>query len=707
LLIVLPLAFYLLTFLHLVGREQHAAGEQADWRLSALEAAVVWGVVVVVPAELLSLFKAITQLSLAIVWGALAALALGLTFRSGSLNSGWKRCLEVLRQLRGWEAALTGTMMFFASILLFVGFVTPPSNTDSLVYHMARVVHWAEDQSLQHYAAMNHSQLMRPFWSELAILHLRLLWGSDSPAKLVQWFSMVGSVCAASGLVGLLGGGRRWQIMAAAATMSIPMGILQATSTQNDYTAAFWSICLAYFVVLSKRRRLSTFERLLVAASVGVGILTKGTYFVYSLPLLVWYFVPRLFQHAFRTAILDGVFVGAFVFALNLGLWARNIATYGGPYGPPDALQRSLGIKYFLPQFSQPPGSESSRPEESPHGAGLAMSIQPGTLATPTGLVSGVTNVGYGADGAIGSLRDLPILQAISGLGMRILHMIGWNLLTPSSAVNSMLRGILAKFPTIYDEQYLILLQRLAWNHEDTAANPLHLILVPVCMVLVAVVSLRTRRTLALQYAIVVLAAYALLPMVVSAAEGPWGIRYQLPFFVLWGPVMGIAAADSGWRWVSGPPTLVFLLLIIPYLLFNNTRPIIGHRPWPTRTESVFVADRVDLLLASVPEAKDSFVGATDVVRALDCKQVGLRLNSSELEYAFWWLLDAPQSGVKMEVLYTYPVLERYIDRSFKPCAIICTICGERTTLHGLPLVADFGHSRVYAGTTFTPQEGE
>src|SRR4030067_134954 len=85
---------------------------------------------------------------------------------------------------------------------------------------------------------------------------------------------------------------------------------------------------------------------------------------------------------------------------------------------------------------------------------------------------------------------------------------------------------------------------------------------------------------------------------------------------------------------------------------------------------------------------------------------VGLRLNSSDLEYAFWWLLDAPQSGVYLETIYTFSYLERYRDLTFKPCSIICTICGDRVRLNGLHLTANYGKVSVFVGPTFRAKEG-
>lgn len=51
---------------------------------------------------------------------------------------------------------------------------------------MSRVAHWVQNQSLRHYATGYIPQLVHPIIAETAILNLRLLWGDDRLANLVQ-----------------------------------------------------------------------------------------------------------------------------------------------------------------------------------------------------------------------------------------------------------------------------------------------------------------------------------------------------------------------------------------------------------------------------------------------------------------------------------------------------------------------------------------
>ncbi len=97
--------------------------------------------------------------------------------RHGLLREAW----TYLRRLKpgfsvGERLVLVGIAVVVL-LLLLIAWVSPPNNYDSYLYHMARVVHWAQAGSLDHYPAGYEHQLTKPTWAETAILHLRVLWG--------------------------------------------------------------------------------------------------------------------------------------------------------------------------------------------------------------------------------------------------------------------------------------------------------------------------------------------------------------------------------------------------------------------------------------------------------------------------------------------------------------------------------------------------
>jgi hypothetical protein len=153
------------------------------------------------------------------------------------------------------------------------------------------------------------------------------------------------------------------------------------------------------------------------------------------------------------------------------------------------------------------------------------------------------------------------------------------------------------------------------------------------------------------------------------------------------------------------------LLAAVPYVLFNRTRPLIAMRPvrepftipcyLGCTSGTILNESPTTILFANWIQYRQPYSDAAKLVLASGCQDVGLRLDSHDLEYSFWWLLNAPQSGIHLESLDTYPRLQRYVDPIFEPCAILCTICGDKSTLLNLNLVGDFNSVRVYMGDDY------
>ena len=73
------------------------------------------------------------------------------------------------------------------------------------------------------------------------------------------------------------------------------MGILQATSTQNDYVLSMWLVCMVYFMLImvdkNNQKGLSLIYTFAIGCSLGLAILTKGTAYVFVLPFILWFFI--------------------------------------------------------------------------------------------------------------------------------------------------------------------------------------------------------------------------------------------------------------------------------------------------------------------------------------------------------------------------------------------------------------------------------
>jgi hypothetical protein len=683
-LMLLALLAYAVIAGSLLGRSRPARWTTTLVVEALLLAAAFWAVIVSLSSEILGVLHVLNRPAVGAVWAA-TAVGVGIFgWKKRHLHAAWSSLLSTSASLRPVDTVLLGCMATLCLVLLAVAWISPPNNVDSLYYHVARVAHWTQNQSLEHYATARQNQLLKPIWAETAILHLRLLWGGNRPSSLVQWFSMVLSAVGVAGLAARLGAGRSGRVLASAFALTIPAGILQASSTQNDYVVALWSVCTAFWVVTSKERELTRLEKVGLGLTLGAGFLTKGTFYVYAPPLMLWYFLPRLWSRRIGPVLREAAVLTSIAVMLNLGFWVRNVQTYGGPYGTSEWLQRNLWIR-FRPSAE---GTVGETPTEE---------LEGGALATP------VAATGESTGEAPRGIINLPSgLTVVADWVDRVARTAAYNLVTPSASVNGVVRQLMARYPRTFPPGFMVEWEIVAWSHEDTTPNSLHLALALLSIGGAFVVH-GPMRSLLRKYGLLVLAMYGLIPVVISHGVSVWGMRYQLPFFVLAAPVAGVVFASVRRPRLTPYLSGLLLLAALPWILFNNTRPLIGRTPWPTRVGSILTTSQADLMFAAVPKLQLPYEQAVQAVRTQACQSVGLRIDSGHLEYLFWWLFGAPESGTRIETIYTVPRLEPLLDRDFRPCAVICTICGDRTRLHGLLLVAGLNEGvSVFAGDGFS-----
>jgi hypothetical protein len=653
-LIALPFLTVVIVFLNLLGLQKGGSSRLSGCRVALLQSMLLMGVFIALQSEILSLFHWLSRPYVAGLW-LLALLFSGwFGWRKGWLAHGWKKLTASVHSLDWFSVVTLAAFSLIFFLLLVIVVTAPPNNTDSLLYHMSRVMHWAQDRSLAHYPTGFEPQLTNPIGAELSILQLRLLWGNDQLASLPQWLSLI--LCAIGVSLGakLLGAGRKGQLAAAAFTISIPIGLLEATSTQNDYVAALWLIILAVFVLSACQRETGWAEVLCISAALGLGLLTKGTFYPFAVPWGIWLGIHWLKQRHFLVFLKRGVVIALMVVALNAGYWSRNLITYGGPFGP-------------------------------------------------TKWVSSMTSIDKGAK---------PIAS-------NLVKNITLNLVTPSTRINNTIVNFIQSTFQATDPDVVNFQLNWRWNHEDIAGNPIHLFIV---IILIAVIFLmvalkRFKMQPLLWYTLAAIFSFFFFVLVTHFDQ--YGVRYQLPLVIIWAPVFGGVISRLSERWLVPLAIVFFFIISLPYVFFNSTRPLIAMKNGPepyaihtirgldiTKSSSIFFADQPALLFANWPELVNPYEEITQDISNYGCKQVGLRIDSHDLEYPYWWLMKAPQSGIRIESVYYSDQLKRYADPSFKPCAIICTICDGRIRLNGLNLFASYDSSvKLFVGDAYNPNE--
>lgn len=695
--ILLPGLTFVAIFLALNGRERAAEMSREDWRGAFLRAMVAWGMLLILILEGLGFVSGIERIWVSLAWAAALGIVLWPGLRRGLIQHAWRRLFP---PCKGWgraEIALLASLALIMALLLIVAWVAPANNTDSLKYHMARVMHWAQAGNLEHFPTARLAQLVRPHWAEAAILNARILWSDDRPANLVQWFSLLGSVIGAAGIAALFGVNRRGQLLTAAFCMSIPMALLQATSTQNDLIAAFWVVCLGYFVVLQVKGDTGLENAFFVSGALALGMLTKGTFFPFAFPLMAWYFLSLIFRARLVEIMRSGAVIIAVVFAINLPFWSRNVISFGGIYGPPGSTNLNINLERYIPISGPMPAFPTPIP------------VQPATVSTPTGagedppdIVEAPAAGGEAAAPEIGPEGDaleseqeggggLPGRLAIQG--RRVALLLGMHTVYPE--VGGFLHRTMRQVPGVFSPFFMDRLEQGLWNHEDTAGSLLHLLFILLAILMLPILRRSPGWNLILAYTAVALCGYVMISFI-SYSVNVFSVRYQLGFFTLMAPVVAAVFSEQRFNRTTTVLAGFFVIASLPYVFVNNSRPLIGMRPARTRVGSILVEPREDIMFAVVPEIKADYFAARDAIRQANCTDVGLHLWDEDLEYLFWWVLDAPQSGVRLEVTQAIPIPVRKPAEAFEPCAVICTQCNGIENLYGLPLAMDLPSLNLY-----------
>jgi len=576
-----------------------------NWRKTFIYGVSVWAFVLLEITEALSAFGGLNTRGVAIAWGLLAFVVLFAVVRKNNFKNVTQ--VEVAdtslrRPFRGsapWELSF---IVLVLSVTAVLSWISPPNTFDSMTYHMSRVMHWVQNQSISFYPTTILRQLLPAPWAEYAILHLQLLSGSDRYANFVQWFSLLISLVGVSAIAAELGAKAQGQWWAAVLCASIPMGILQATSTQTDYAVAMWLVCFVYACVLFIKT--STLSSAAVAGlALGLACLTKPTAYIFAAPLLVWLGLDSLFKKPAKIWVQLLVIPFAFLL-INAGHFYRSYVLTGSPLG--QAIEQ--GEYSYDSQLRTVPAVASSV----------------------------MKNIGLHLE-----------------TGTRLDHWVDRSIFHAHRAIGLEVNDSRTTWPG-FDFK----VQGLS-HHEDYAGNLWHALLI--LTTALAYFLFMKRAQLPTIYFLTLICGFLLFCGYLRWQ--PWHSRLQLPLFVLWTPFLALVLEKAQQftirdfiyvqfpalnkrlpcffkisEWVSQVrlgALLVFItaLASLPFLHDSVTKPLFGSR-------SVFVTPRAEQYFAANPSLMSSYIDVGRYLNDGHCQRVGLLGFGNDFEYPLWVLIN-------------------------------------------------------------------
>lgn len=478
--------------------------------------------------EISSFFNKYNYTSSVIYWSILAG---GITY----LN--FKEKFLKLALYTNWIKENKKVSLFFGGItilLLIQGIIYPPNNWDSMTYHMARIAHWVMNESIEPYPTHIYRQIYQPPLAEWIIAQVCILNKADYFANTVQLFFLVATLGVLNQIMLHFNTSKKTRIWASIIAFTTPSVFMQATSTQNDIVVAFFLLSsILFFIQFFKESTVK--NTLLIGIAIGCAILTKGTAFVYLIPIMLFcgaYLIYLLLkkQKPILKVSTQMIIVAIVTMTIGFNHYYRNYKLSGDVFGASDD-------HYFNKNI---------------------------TLKS-TGVVI-LKN--------IGNHFSTPLTSSITNQVVEKAHLVTQ---IPINDENYSYKGIHFKLNE--------------WNHnEDEVSNIFQVVLIlGVCLFMVFY--LKNRNRFILLSTLFCLFSFGLFSIILKWQ--PWHMRLQVPLFILFAiPISVVLEKIKLAKITSSILTIsIFYCFILAFV--NPNRPLIKNAKQAklnTRFERYFVA---------------------------------------------------------------------------------------------------------------------
>ena len=140
--------------------------------------------------------------------------------------------------------------MVLGFITLILAIKMTPNNWDSMTYHLPRIMHWAQNESVEHYASNSLRQITSPVLAEFVNLYVYVMYGrNDFGFNILQWGSYILDTFLIVGIARKLKCDYKFSILAGLLFMTMPGAFAEAMTTQNDLFDAMWLLVFVYVLL--------------------------------------------------------------------------------------------------------------------------------------------------------------------------------------------------------------------------------------------------------------------------------------------------------------------------------------------------------------------------------------------------------------------------------------------------------------------------
>ena len=571
--------------------------------------------------EVLSCFEKLDRIYLTTAYVVFDLMLLGLICIRKDKNKKFRFDLkEFLGEIRNNKIVIAFGAFFVGMFLLAI--MTVPYNMDSMMYHLPRIMQWAQNKTVAHYATYDVRQLTSPVLAEFINLQVYILTGrGDSLFNLLQCFSYVINAILVYYITKKLGASKQYCWFSMLLFISMPIAFGEALSTQVDHFSTLLLLLFTYFILdlLDTNYKLSwdkgsRFYVGILSTCIGLGYLAKPSIMFGMVFLAIWLLVVVIQRKDSVKDIICLIFLAvSIVVVIVAPETLRNIRTFQAISDPIAGARQLVG-----------------------------------TLNPLYLLVNGLKNY----------TMNLPNVYV--NWGRLVEHGVYW--------IAYILGVNIHDYSIAEDGREFYLHQPGTYGH-DTAINPVVVILATVTMIWLLLRKLKKDKfDLADKFSVFAIGSFLFFCIILRWE--PFVTRYMLSYLALLCPVVAVWGGKIKKKHqailIVGIVTFICLAEIIDLSDFHGG---IACRQ-KEESYSYFV---------SMPHWKNDYELLEETIADLEPKSVGLYISMGIYEYPMWNIIG---KDVKVENILVENNTSKYAEEDFVPEVIIAMNKDENKILN-------------------------
>ena len=604
--IILPfLTFILFTF---IVYNQKNPKLEFNFREALVISGIVFAFVVSITTEIFSFFNAITVNAIISFWLIFCIISIAIALFL-IIKKNWSCKKITLPSLSFIDKILLLFLIVNLIVIASIAWSSPPCTWDAMVSNVARIMHWLQNQNLKVFPTNIEPQFYYPPFAAIAIMQLQVISGTDSLSNFIQFFSMLGCLIVVSLIAKKFSPSITCQLFSIIICGTIPMLILQASSTQYDLVMAFFVICFVYFSdeFINHPTPLYSF---FVGASMGLAIYTKPIAYVYLIPFIIIFIVCLLKKFDFANI------------KKSLTFWISRIL-------PLPITFLALCTPYFYRNYEY---------------FGNILGNPLGLVTIEFSVTKLLTNIFLNL--SVHFQLIYPYNLELSKIIIIITNNINNFFIQKSSSVDGFLIPVLN-------------------FSEDETGNTIHLLLIlsTILLIVIFIIKRKLKNNYLIQYTFGIVFTFILYCLFFNYSD--YTTRYHLSLFILCAPLVGYILSKCINKKISYLIIIILLTISLPWVVLNETKPVVSYKTlepiYPTISkiigknvseiinrnpaefsQSIFERDRNAQYFNSNRNAREPFMVLSKNISEQKYEKIGLDIKHSSqynYEYPLWMLL--------------------------------------------------------------------